>query len=145
MPYLVSIGDVIVLAQLIKELITALQDSKGSSAEYQECIDKLLALNQIVSEVEAICISFKNVDELNTQRDALLYTVQRCKRFVENVLQNTKKYDSSLSKGGSRNNIRDAWRKLEWRTLRSDQLAKIAVEVIYYCSIFSSHMSAASM
>lgn len=141
MPYVPSIGDIINLGILLKDLIQALQESKGSSAEYQDCIRKLQTLDGILREVEVIC----RRDHSNTQRESLLWIAYQCEEWIEKVLASLQKYGTGLRKGGSGKGMRDTFTKIKWRALRADELANIGIEVIYFCSVFSSHMSSATL
>ena len=145
MPFAPSLGDIIALSILIKELVKALEESRGSSAEYQDCVRKLWALNRVVREVETICKSNKTTIELNAQHETLLCIANLCKGSIEKVLKGIRKFRPSLRKGGSGSRMRDTLRKAQWQVLRSDELAKITAEAGCYCSIFSLHISIASM
>ena len=145
MPFAPSPGDIIALGVLIKDLVKALEESRGSSAEYQDCIRKLWALNRVVREVETLCKSDKTTIELSLHHDTLLRIANQCKGLIENVLKEIRKFGPSLRKGGSGSRVRDTLRKVQWQILRSDELAKITAEVGYYCSVFTLHMSTASM
>ena len=145
MPFAPSLGDIIALSILIKDLIKALEESRGSSAEYQDCVRKLWALNRVVREVEAICKSDKTTIKLNAHHETLLCIANQCKGSIENFVKDIRKFGRSLRKGGSGSRMRDTLRKVQWQILRSDELAKITAEVGHYCSVFSLHISTASM
>lgn len=48
------IGDIISLCLLVKDVVKALDDSRGSSSEYQEVIRELRALERVLLEVELL-------------------------------------------------------------------------------------------
>ena len=47
-----SFGDIVTLSLLIKDLIKSLDDSRGSSAEYQAVVRELWSLDKALLEVE---------------------------------------------------------------------------------------------
>lgn len=49
-----SVGDINSLCIVIKDVVEALDDSKGSSAEYRGIIRELRALERVLLEVESL-------------------------------------------------------------------------------------------
>ena len=64
-----SVGDIISIYIIIKDLVKALDDSRGSLAEYQEVIRELSALDRVLLEVELLWITCERTNELNAIRD----------------------------------------------------------------------------
>ena len=75
-----SLGDVIALINIVKELVTAFDKRTGSSAEYQETIRKLWAFNRVLKEVETLCRFISTTDEATTSRDAMLCVIFQAER-----------------------------------------------------------------
>ncbi|KAG8533967.1 uncharacterized protein KY384_001710 [Bacidia gigantensis] len=136
MPFAINIGDIIALGNLIKDIIIALEDSKGSSAEYEECIRKLECLKRILREIEVLDDSLVNVTELHSLRQTIHCVIRQCQQYIDLFLDRIAKFDPSLRRGTSRKRKRDALRKLQWRVCRSKDLVKFRTEVNGYCSIF---------
>ncbi|MCJ1481229.1 hypothetical protein MMC06_001385 [Schaereria dolodes] len=64
-----SVGDIIRVCLLVKDLITALDSSRGSSAEYQELVRELWALDRVLLEVELLVRTCSDIIELNALRE----------------------------------------------------------------------------
>lgn len=140
-----SLGDIIALTIIIKDLIKALDESGGSSVEYQESIRNLWALNRVLQEVEMLCRTCQNTFELNTLRETMHCIVNQSQKSIEACLKNIKKFKPSLREGGSGNSIRDTLRKAQWRVSHSDELTKSRTEINVYCSILSVLLSSANV
>ena len=132
-----SLGDVIALINVVKELVTAFDKRKGSSAEYQEIIRKLWAFNQVLKEVETHCRSITTTDEATVSRDAMLCVVGQARTSIEALLKGILKFELSLRQGGSQSSLQDTARKAQWKLFHSDDSAKIQSEINMYCSILS--------
>lgn len=140
-----SLGDIIALSIIIKDLVKALDESRGSSAEYQESIRKLWALNRVLREVEMLCRTRENTVELNALRETMHCIANQSRQSIEAFLKNVRKFEPSLREGGSGNSIRDALRKAQWRVSHSDELTKFRVEIDVHCSILSVLLSTANV
>lgn len=99
-PFDFSVGDVIAVSILIKDVSKALDSATGSSAEYQELFRKLWSLDRALLEVEVLSTSCDTSIELN----ALSHTVRRvaaqCEECIEGFLSKIKVYERSLGGGG---------------------------------------------
>jgi hypothetical protein len=67
-----SIGDIISVCLLVKELVAALDESRGSAAEYREVQLELRALERALLEVEILSRSHASIIKLN-----ILYAIAR--------------------------------------------------------------------
>lgn len=59
-----SVGDIISVSLLIKDLVKCLDESRGSSAEYQTVVRELWSLDRALLEVELLLRSCKQSAEL---------------------------------------------------------------------------------
>jgi hypothetical protein len=129
-----SVGDIISISLTVKDLVKALDDSRGSSDEYQEIIRELWMLDRALLEVEQLSRACEPTAELN----ALCVTARRiadtCRLHVEAFLERIKKYNPSLTGNGSGNKIRDASMKVRWHISHSDELQKFRAEINAHCS-----------
>ena len=140
-----SIGDIVAVGNLIRDLITALDNDKGSHAEYQDCIRKLAALERTLQEVETLYTIHNDTAELNTLCGTMHHIVNQCRQTIEAFSKRVEKFGPSLSENGSGNRARDAYKKTQWRVSRSDDLAKIGTGVGVYCSNLSVLVSSANV
>lgn len=131
-----SLGDVIALITIVKDLVNAFDKRTGSSADYQEIIRKLWAFNRVLEEVDTLCRSIATTDGSNTSRDAMLSVVGQARNSIEALSKGIRKFEPSLREGGSRSSLQDAARKAQWRLFHSDDSNRLQSEIDTYCSIF---------
>lgn len=129
-----SVGDIISLGILIKDLCKALDRSSGSSAEYREIITELWALDDVLVQAELLWESHEVSNELDALRTTAGRTADQCRNTVGKFLEKVKKYGPSLREGGSRSTVKDAARKVQWQFCQSDELTKFRAEIIAHCS-----------
>lgn len=129
-----SVGDIIALTLLVKDLIKALDESRGSSAEYQEIVRALWTLNQILGEVAVLYRMRGDIAELNALLETMHHVSNQVQKSIEPVFHTVTKFGPSLCNGGSGNSIRDASRKVQWRVSHSDDLKSLRTELDVFCS-----------
>jgi hypothetical protein len=128
-PFGFSIGDCISVCILIKDIIRALDTSCGSSAESQEVIRELWALDRALLEVVNLAQSFETTVELNALSHAARRTAEQCKSCIERFLGRIKEYEGALREGGSGNKLKDVKGKVSWALCGREQLAKFMAEI----------------
>ncbi len=103
-----SVGDIISLSLLIKDLVKSLDDSRGSSAEYQAVIRELHSLDHALLEVEVLFRSCEQTVELNALRAAANECAEHCRTCISRFRERMKKFGKSLRPrgGGSGNSSR---------------------------------------
>lgn len=124
-PFGVSVGDSILGVNLIRELIKALEDSAGSSVEYRDLIRELYSLERPLLEVKHL-----NLDESQpTQSVALRQAAVQCQQTIDEFLQKIRRFQPSLSTGGSKSPWRDGLRKIEWALYKKDDVQKFRAQL----------------
>ena len=123
-----STGDFIAGINLVKDVIKALQDSKGSSKEYLELITELRTLEIALLEIKALDLQI----EQRTQRAALRHAATQCQTSIDNLLKDLTKYSTHLRLGGSLCAWKDAYRKIQWRLCKKDDLVRFRDEIGFH-------------
>lgn len=126
-----SVGDIISVCLLVKDLATALNDSRGSSAEYQEVARELWSLERALLEVLQLSQTLDKTVEVVALWETARRTAENCRALAQVFSDRINKYDSSLGKGnGNSENpfIRDA-RKVERRVLQKDEVSRFRAEI----------------
>ena len=129
-----SFGDVVSLCIVIKDLIKAVDDSRGSSAEYQEIIRELWALDRALLELGALWRTDEGTVESNALRETAHRMADQCRQCIEAFLEKVKKYGSSLQDRGSGKVMKDTTMKVRWRLAHADELIKFRAEINTHCS-----------
>lgn len=113
-----SVGDFVDGVELVRQVISSLKDSAGSSKEYQDLIHELYSLKRALLEVKHL-----NIDEtLGPQKTALEQAAIRCQDTISQFLLKIEKYQPSLRAGGSGSSWRDRLRKIQWTLYRKEDV-----------------------
>lgn len=96
-----SVGDIISVCLLVKDLVDALDKARGSKAEYQSLTRELRILDRVLLEVHLLARTHGggNTPELEALCETARKAVDRCKDLVSNFLVKLKKYQGLLTKG----------------------------------------------
>jgi hypothetical protein len=143
-PFGFSVGDVIAVSILIKDVFKALHDSDGASAQYQQLSRELWALDRALLEVELLSRTTDTSTELNALRHSARRVVEQNKECLERFLTKVQKFEISM-RGGSGNMLRDAAKKIRWALTQTDELARFRTEINGHSSSLNMLLITASM
>jgi hypothetical protein len=136
------VGDIISVSLLVKDLLLALDSSRGSSAEYQAVVRDLYFLDTALLQVEQLFQSRPATTDLQNVRDKAQETVSKCKASVAAFTAKVKDYGGSLATGGSGNSVKDAARKLRWRAShKQEEIARFRVEIATFVQTINMLLS----
>ena len=124
-----SVGDIISLSLLIKELVKSLDNSRGSSAEYQAVIRELSSLDHALRQVEALMVSCEQTAQLSALTATINQCVEQCRKCITTFQEQVKKFEKNLQPGGSGSFVRDTALKIRWQVSEKDDLAKFRAEI----------------
>ncbi|KAK5128391.1 hypothetical protein LTR85_003059 [Meristemomyces frigidus] len=123
-----SVGDIIAVAQLVKDLIDALDKSRGSSAEYRGLIRDLELLRDVLSQIEQLA----NAHETTLELAALYETVRRilepCRLPIEAFRRRVSKYEATLGRGDA-NKLKAAIYMFRWQVGEKEEVAKLRTQL----------------
>ncbi|KAL8917160.1 MAG: hypothetical protein Q9208_008129 [Pyrenodesmia sp. 3 TL-2023] len=128
-----SVGDIISVCILIKGLVKCLDDSRGSSSEYQAVIRELHSLDHALLEVELLFLSSQGSTEFASLQETALSIAARCEKCISDYREKVKKYRRSLQHGGSGSFFKDSVMKLKWGPSEKEILDKFRAEIIAHC------------
>lgn len=128
-----SVGDIISVCILIKDLIDALNDSRGSSAEYHELIRELWSLDRALLQVDLFCRTQGQSEELFQICDAARQTVKHCQDSLQDLFKKMKKYNSSLKERGSGKMMKDVAMKVRWQASEQKTIRKFRTTIAAHC------------
>lgn len=124
-PFGVSVGDFISGINLVRNLIKALEDTAGSSAEYRDLIKELYSLERALLEVKHLDLD----ESQHTQSVALQQAAIQCQHTIDEFLQKLRKFQPSLRTGGSRSPWRDGLLKVEWALYKKEDVQKFRAQL----------------
>ena len=128
-----SVGDIISLSLLIKDLVKSLDNSRGSSAEYQAVIRELSSLDHALCQVEALMVSCEQTVQLNALTATVNQCAEQCRKCITRFHEQVKKFGRSLQPGGSGSFVRDTALKIRWQVSEKDDVAKFRAEINTHC------------
>ena len=123
-----SVGDVVSLCSLIKDLVRAFDQSRGSSAEYQDIVSELRAFEEMLTQVKAFCDRLDPSAEFEGFRQRVNSKADQCQLALEKFLKRIEKFGPSLKEGGSGNRCADFVYKIRW-LCHSDELTKFKAAI----------------
>ncbi|KAJ7173607.1 hypothetical protein C8R46DRAFT_893040 [Mycena filopes] len=123
MAAVVSLGDVLALANLAWSIARILRESTGASAEYQALIAELESLGSALQTLNQFVSNPGPTKLQDSVENALRFSLSRCQTLMAAFLKKIGGYQRSLKKGGSGNGMRDSWRKIGWGLLQKDEIA----------------------
>lgn len=133
-----SVGDIISVSLLIKDLVKSLDNSRGSSAEYQAAIRELWSLDHALLEVELLFRSCDQTVQLNALSATANQCAEHCQKSITGFQEQIKKFGKSLQSGSSGSVIRDTALKMRWQISEKEELSKFRAEINAHC--FSINM-----
>ncbi|KAF4634736.1 hypothetical protein G7Y89_g3360 [Cudoniella acicularis] len=140
-----SVGDIISISLIVKDLVKTLDDSRGSTSEYREVIQDLWELDSILLQVELVSRTYGQTAELNALCITAKSIVQSCRECVEKFKERIKKYESSLGTGNRRNVIVSVSMKIRWQVCHKDDLDKFRVSINAHCASLSMLLNTATL
>lgn len=133
-----GIGDIFAIIGVVRELISALDGSRGSDKEYQEVQRELDGLEKGLSAYYQLVQARSDDPALDAIFKSSRTTAEDCKRCIEAFSGQTIKFDRSLREDGSGNVVRDMGKKLQWQFSKKE-------EVMRFRSALGPHISSLKM
>lgn len=125
-----SAGDLVAGINLIKDLIKALEDGAGASAEYRGLINELYTLEVALQQAKRL----KLEDSQRPQRIALEQAAVQCQQSIDGFLTKIDKFQPSLRAGGSSRPWKDRFRKVQWALYHKDDINQFRAEIAGHAS-----------
>ena len=110
-----AVGDIISVYTLVKDLITALSETRGSSAEYQTTIHELQNLESILGERKSLATLCDYIGGYEYLAVSAQLKAEKIKALVVLFSEKIMKFHTSLKLGGSDNRARNGYWKLRWK------------------------------
>lgn len=140
-----SVGDIITVCLLAKSIAKALDDSTGSSAEYQGLITEIRSLECSLLEVELFTRSWRDTSTSVPVRQECSKLVNDCRKTLEAFQAYLKKYGSSLSKDPRSGILRRAGTKIKWQLLAKDTVSRFRSELAGHSNALNMMMITANV
>ena len=143
-----SVGDIISVCLLVKDLVDALDKVRGSKAEYQSVTRELWILDRVLLEIDLLVRTHGGVTpELEALCETTKKAVNRCRELVSEFSTKIKKYQGSFGEEDSQNKnfIKETAMKVRWRMGERDAVEKFRVEIAGTSSSLQMLLATASV
>lgn len=115
-----AVGDFIALSVLIKDIIGALDDCRGSSKVYQDLIQSLVILDGALGEVDQVFRDPRRATIAHRLCTTALESVRQINDALQSFHDKLKRFRPSLGPGGSGNRLKDAAKKIQFKMDEKD-------------------------
>ncbi|KAH8595509.1 hypothetical protein B0O99DRAFT_157229 [Bisporella sp. PMI_857] len=129
-----SVGDFITCLKLIRDVTQAMNDSKGSSSEYQSLFHTLDSLNQALIYSELIYHQWDTQIASSVYKkhatamiNGICFERRKCSQLIESFLKSSQSYTDAFIKERGRAIIRN-WRKVTW-VFQKEEVKKFEKEL----------------
>lgn len=126
-----AVGDFISITVLIKDIIKALDDARGSTKEYQDLVRELDTLRLALEAVQKTCEEPQLTHSLEDLAKIALETVSHVKHCLDGFLEQIRKYGPSLGSvaSGKSNSFKAIGRRIQWK-LNEREVERFRAEVM---------------
>ena len=130
-----SVGDIIALGILIKDLIKCLDNGRGASAEFQTMIRELRSLEYALVEVQFLFLPEprQELQSLEPLRNSVLVVAAQLDKCITEYSSRLRRYQNNLQPGGSANFAKDVALKVKWGLSDKESFPKFQDEIVAHC------------
>lgn len=125
----VSVGDVIAVGNLIRDLFGALDDSRGSVTDYRDCQHELYALQKLLMQVEHLARDVRHEPSVRATYDSMLECVIVCRETIDTFGKAIEPYRRHFEEGSTTNTASRAIRKVQWFMNRKDDAIRFRTKI----------------
>ncbi|KAH4208388.1 hypothetical protein HBH70_183360 [Parastagonospora nodorum] len=126
-----SVGDIISVCLLVKDLVDALDKARGSKAEYQSLIRELWILDRSLLEIDLLARTHGGgaTPELEALCETAKKAVDRCRNLVSAFSVRLQKYQKSFGENETETFIKATSMKLRWSIGEKDSIDRFRAEI----------------
>ncbi|TIC95718.1 hypothetical protein CH35J_007903 [Colletotrichum higginsianum] len=126
-----AVGDFIAVIEVVRSIIVALDDCRGSVKEYRDVVQSLEVLEKTLQLVADLYEDQSPTNDLGDLRAIAMRCVEQIRLCLQGFGEKIQKFAPSLSNGGTKNVFKDVARKIQWKLEESD-VDKFRAEVAGY-------------
>ncbi|KAH6845904.1 hypothetical protein BKA58DRAFT_137473 [Alternaria rosae] len=125
-----AVGDIISVVLLVKDLVAALDEARGSKAEYQAAVRELWTLDRTLLEIDLLTRQHGDgaTPELRSLCETAKQAVARCNDRVSAYKKRIQGYQRTFEVGKV-NRVREIGRAIGWRTGEKEALEQFRAEI----------------
>ncbi|KAL9085244.1 MAG: hypothetical protein Q9165_007678 [Trypethelium subeluteriae] len=141
-----SVGDIISVSILVKDLVDALNESKGSKKQYEDVVRELWLLDRALLEVDLTSRTHANTPQLSAVCETARQAVEDCRVVVKGFTDKIKQYGKSFSAGisGPRHTVGRATKKIQWQICQKDEVSRFRAQISAHALTMTMLLSTAT-
>ena len=132
-----SVGDIIAVGLLIKDLVTALNQSRGSQTEYKQLVDELNLLEDVLARIVHLCntagtTTAGRIFEDSALHHATIKTAQKCGTCIKGFNIRLKKYGKTLGSSGvgkKSEAFKAVMAQIRWQLGEKEEVVRFRAEI----------------
>jgi hypothetical protein len=140
-----SVGDIISVSLLVKDVLDALGKTRGSAIEYQGVVRELLILDRALLEIGQLSREHEATPELMALCQTAFKAVKDCRTTVSDFVEKIKRYASALNERSSANLLVKSARKVQWALEEKEQVARFRAAICAHSSSLNMLLITANM
>jgi hypothetical protein len=120
-----SVGDFINVINIAREIVSAINDTRGSTREF-------LSLNSELYSLEQVLIAIKSLEQRENEARlfaALDHAINLCRLLIDDFVKGIAKYQPCLRLNGSSSQCKDLLRKVQWRFNKKTDIVRLRAEI----------------
>lgn len=110
-----SVGDFIAVIALVKDILTALDDCRGSAKDYRDVVEALEILQKTIQQVSQIYKDRHITNDFPDLQVLAQSSIFQIQKSLEGFRDRTQKFAPSLSGRRKKHGVRDIARKIQWK------------------------------
>ncbi|KAM0283908.1 hypothetical protein ACHAQH_002290 [Verticillium albo-atrum] len=113
-----SVGDLLAICLIVKDIIYALDDSRGSAKDYRDIIAQLQTFDGILTQISQGLTGLESIRTLDGIRPLISQCLNQSQRCLETFREEIRKYSTSLSSSspaGRLNRLKRSYKKVMWK------------------------------
>ncbi|KAI0465965.1 hypothetical protein F4859DRAFT_499353 [Xylaria cf. heliscus] len=138
-----SVGDFVAALQLVRQVVTALQESGGSGAEYRELIAELYGLERALLAVKQLGPELERDQQVEYL--ALNHVATLCQQTIDAFYKKIERYHRPFRNGHQGSSIQEILMKIQWSLCRKDDLLGFKADVSAHAQSIQILLSAAKV
>ncbi|CAN9225294.1 unnamed protein product [Alternaria alternata] len=141
-----AVGDIISVVLLVKDLVTTLDEARGSKAEYQAVIRELWLLDRTLLEIDLLTRQHGDgaTPELRSLCETAKRAVSRCNDLISTFSQRIQRYQNTLDQSQKKDRLRELGDAIRWRVGEKEALEHFRTEIAGVTSSLQMLMTMAS-
>lgn len=140
-----SVGDIIAVCLLAKQIVDSLDSARGSAAEYRSLATEIRSLEKTLLEVELLVRKYKDHNAAISVLDEVPDLIRDCRNVLYSLDQDLKKYHKHLKESPCSNLAGRVGMKVRWEVSIKDKVIKYRVQIAAHCNALNMAMITATV